>query len=151
MQSLSVWSIDATQGTWSVAQGNNYALNPSFEADRVATNPPAGWTTTGGADVTDNHGGDFAWQLSGASTLDQTITNMPNGTYALSVWIKGTGTGSLYAKGCGGADRSVALSGSSTWSSVSLTGIAVSGGTCQIGASSTAGSATLDDFTLMQN
>lgn len=151
MQSLSVWSIDATQGTWSVAPGNNYALNPSFEADRVATNPPAGWSTTGGADVTDNHSGDFAWQLSGASTLDQTITNMPNGMYTLSVWIKGTGSGSLYAKGCGGADRSVALGGSSTWSLVSLTGITVGGGTCQIGASSTAGAVTLDDFTLIQN
>ena len=151
MQSLSVWSIDAATGMWAVGPGNNYALNPSFEADRVATAPPAGWATTGGADVTDNHSGDFAWQLSGTSNLEQKIANLPNGTYTLSVWIKGTASGALFAKGCGGTDRSIALSGGSAWASVSLTGVAVSGGTCNVGASSTSGTATLDDFTFTHN
>lgn len=151
MQSLSAWSIDAAAGTWSVAAGNNFVLNPSFEADRVATNPPAGWTTTGGADVTSTHTGNFAWQLSNAASLDQKIANLPDGTYALSVWIKGTATGSLYAKNCGGGDKTLALSGGSSWATLSLAGIAVAGGSCQVGASTTSGTVTLDDFTLTRD
>ena len=38
-QSLSEWSIDVAAGTWTVGPGNNFALNPSFEADRVAMTP----------------------------------------------------------------------------------------------------------------
>ena len=33
--SLSQWTIDAVKGTWKVGLGNNYILNPAFEADRV--------------------------------------------------------------------------------------------------------------------
>ena len=151
MQSLSAWSIDAAAGTWAVAPGNNFVLNPSFEADRVATNPPAGWLTTAGSDVQDTHSGNFAWQLSGAATVHQTIADLPNGTYTLSTWIKGTASGTLFAKGCGGADQSVALGGSSAWSQLSITGMSISGGTCDVGASSTSGMTTLDDFTLTKN
>ena len=73
MQSLSAWSIDAATGSWAVGPGNNYVMNPSFEADRVATNPPAGWTTSAGSDVTSTHSCNFAWQLSGAASVDQLI------------------------------------------------------------------------------
>ena len=48
MQSLSEWSIDAATGAWAVGPGNNYVLNPSFEADRTTTSTPAGWTVGGG-------------------------------------------------------------------------------------------------------
>lgn len=148
MQSMSEWSINATDGTWSIGSGNNYVLNPSFEADRVATNPPAGWNTGNGADVTGTHTGNFAWQLSSASSIDQKIAGLPNGTYTLSVWAKGTATGTLYAKGFGGTDQSISVSGGSSFTKLSLTGIAVTNGTCEVGASTTRGTVTLDDFTL---
>jgi hypothetical protein len=34
--SLSEWNINVKEGTWSVAAGNNYCLNPTYEADRVS-------------------------------------------------------------------------------------------------------------------
>jgi hypothetical protein len=152
MESLSEWSINPSTGTWTVGPGNNYALNPSFEADRVASNPPAGWKTSAGADVTTTHSGNFAWQLSDASSVAQTRTNLANGTYTLSVWARGTGSGTLQAKGFGGADLSVALNGSaSTWTQVKLAGVAVSNGQCQITAATTAGTISVDDFTLIKN
>ena len=49
MESLSHWSINPATGAWSVDARNNYALNPSFEADRVAMTQPAGWTTSNGS------------------------------------------------------------------------------------------------------
>jgi len=152
MQSLSEWSIDPRTGVWAVGPGNNYALNPSFEADRVATNPPAGWQTTAGADVTTTHTGNFAWQLTGASSITQTRASLPNGSYDLSVWTRGTGTGTLAAKSFGGADLSVPLAGgASAWSQVKLGGITVSNGQCQISAATTAGTISVDDFTLIKN
>jgi hypothetical protein len=152
--SLSEWSIDAAAGTWSVGPGNNYAINPSFEADRVSVTTPAGWTTTGGSNVTGGHTGRWSWQLTGAASLDQEVANLPNGTYTLSAWVKGSGaTGAqLYAKGFGGTDASASLaSAGGTWANVSLPGIAVSNGKCEIGISTTAGTITVDDFVLVKN
>ena len=50
--SLSAWNLDAKTGEWSVAAGNNYVKNGSFEADRKAIPSPVkpvqdqltGWT-----------------------------------------------------------------------------------------------------------
>jgi hypothetical protein len=150
MQSLSVWSIDAATGTWAVGPGNNYVMNPSFEADRVATNPPAGWTTTAGDDVTSTHTGNFAWRLSGAASVDQKVVALPAGSYTLSVWVNGTGTGTLWAKGCSVADQSTPLAGGSNWSKASLT-VNAGEGLCDVGATTTAGTITLDDFALTAN
>ncbi|HET7542615.1 MAG TPA: family 43 glycosylhydrolase [Polyangiaceae bacterium] len=152
MQSLSEWSLDASTGTWAVGPHNNYALNPSFEADRVATNPPAGWKTSAGADVTTTHSGNFAWQLTDAASVSQMRTALPNGSYTLTVWTRGTGKGTLQAKSFGGTDLSTALAGSaSAWSQIKLSGIAVSNGQCQIGAESSTGSLSVDDFTLTKD
>ena len=153
-QSLSEWSIDVAAGTWAVGPGNNFALNPSFEADRVAMTTPAGWTSSGGTNVTGGHTGRWSWQLSDAGSLDQAVASLPNGMYTLSAWIKGSGaTGAkLYAKDFGGSDASASLaSASGTWTNVSLPGIAVSNGRCHIGASTTAGTLTIDDFLLVKN
>jgi hypothetical protein len=68
--------------------------------------------------------------------------------------VKGSGaTGAKsYAKRFGGTDASVSLANAtSTWTNVSLPGIAISNGKCQIGASTTTGTITLDDFTLLKN
>jgi hypothetical protein len=169
MQSVSEWSLNAAAGTWIVGPDNNYALNPSFEADRVAMTQPAGWTTTttsGGGitpytNVSGGHTGNWSWQLTDAAayqaTLNQAVTNLPNGTYTLSVWAKSTGgqtTANLYAKGYGGSERDAALTKAMTgFTQLSITGIAVTNGTCQIGVTTTAAanqSVTLDDFTFVR-
>jgi hypothetical protein len=150
-QSLSQWSINATTGTWSVAPGNNYALNPTFEADRVAVTEPAGWTTSNGSNVSDNRTGNWAWQLAGTASLDQAVS-LPNGAYNLSAWVKSSGAGGqLYAKGFGGTDKTVTIGAATAWTQVSIPGIAVSNGTCAIGITTSGQTVTVDDFVLSQN
>ena len=168
MQSVSAWSLNAAAGTWTVGPDNNYALNPSFEADRVAMTQPAGWvtsTTSSGVtpytNVSGGHTGNWAWQLNATSayqaTLNQAVANLPNGTYTLSVWAKSAGgqtTAQLYAKGFGGTEKDASLTKAMTaWTQVSIPGIVVSNGQCQIGVTTTAAanqSVTLDDFTLVR-
>ena len=149
MQSLSAWSIDAASGTWAVAPGNNFVMNPSLEADRVATSPPAGWTTAG-TDVTSAHTGNFALQLSGGGGVYQTATGLPDGTYTLSVWVKGTATGTLLAKNCGSLDQTPSLPAATNWTKLSLD-VPVTGGSCVVGVLTTSGTVTVDDFALATN
>jgi hypothetical protein len=153
-QSLSEWSLDAATGTWSVGPNNNYAQNPSFEADRVTVTTPAGWSTTNGTNVSGGHSGRWSWQLSGSAALGQQANGLPNGTYTLSAWVKSSGaTGAqLYAKGFGGTDQSTSLAAAgSSWTNMTVSGIAVSNGTCQMGITTTAGTITADDFALVKN
>jgi hypothetical protein len=148
-QSLSRWSIDARAGTWTVARGNNYVLNPSFEADRVAMTVPAGWKSTNGSNLESGHTGRWSWQLSANGSLEQRIAAIPDGTYKLSVWVKASGTGAqLYAKGCGGTDMMMPIAGATAFANVALSGIAVSGGQCTVGVSAGGGQLTIDDFVL---
>ena len=77
--------------------------------------------------------------------------------YTLSVWAKSTGgqtTANLYAKGYGGSEKDASLTKAMTgFTQVSITGIAVTNGTCQIGVTTTAAanqSVTLDDFTFVR-
>ena len=152
MQSMSEWAINATTGAWSVGPGNNYVLNPSFEADRVAMTQPAGWVTSSGTNVTGGHTGRWSWQLTGTSSLDQAIAGLSNGTYTLSAWVKSSAAGAqLYAKGFGGTDKTAAIGAATAWTSVSITGIAVSNGQCSVGVSGTGQTVTVDDFTLVKN
>lgn len=148
--SLSEWSIDAAAGTWSVGANNNYALNPSFEADRVTVTTPVGWTTTNGSNSTGaRHTGRWGWQISSGGSLDQKVVNLPNGMYKLSVWVKGAASGAqLYAKGFGETAMSASLGSGSSWTNVTLPGIAVTNGTCQIGVT---GGAQVDDFMFVKN
>ena len=152
MQSLSEWSIDATTGDWSVGPGNNYILNPSFEADRVTTTQPAGWTTTNSTNVTGGHTGHWSWQLTGTSSLDQTVTGLTNGNHTLSVWVKTSAAGGqLYAKSFGGTDKSTAIASATAWTNVTMTSIAVTNGQCDVGITGTGQTITADDFTLIKN
>jgi hypothetical protein len=164
MQSLTQWSIDVASGSWSVGPGNNYALNPSFEADRVAMAQPAGWIAGGdaSANATGGHTGRWKWRLSSTaayqSSLTQSVTGLPNGTYTLAAWIESSGGQSvaqIFATGFGGAtvDASVNTAMAS-WSHVSVPGIVVTNGTCQIGVQTTASAAqwvNVDDVTLTKN
>ena len=152
MQSLSEWTINATTGAFGVGPGNNYVLNPSFEADRIDMTQPAGWTTSNSANVTGGHTGRWSWQLSGTASLDQKITGLSNGTYTLSVWVKSSAAGAqLYAKGFGGTDKTTAIAAASTWTTMSITGIAVSNGQCNVGIVSSGQTVTADDFVLVAN
>jgi hypothetical protein len=77
---------------------------------------------------------------------------LPSGTYTLSAWVKSSGTGGqLYAKGFGGTDKTLAIGSATAWTNVSITGIAVSNGTCDVGITSTGATVTVDDFVLSQN
>jgi hypothetical protein len=146
--SLSKWSINAKTGTWAVAPGNNYVLNPSFEADRISVSTPIGWKSTNGRNLEEVHTGRWSWQLSSNGTLQQQITAIPDGTYTLSVWARAAGSGAhLTAKGCGGPDSTTPIPAGSAFASVKSLPIAVKGGNCTVGVSA-GGGVTIDDFTL---
>jgi hypothetical protein len=169
MASLSQWSIDATTGTWAAGPGNNYALNPSFEADRVTMTQPAGWvtsTTTAGAtpytNASGGHTGNWKWQLTDTAayeaSLDQTVSNLPNGTYTLAAWIESSGGQSmaqLFAKNFGGAEMDATVNKAmGSWTHVTISGINVTGGQMDIGVSTNASAnqwVSVDDVTLVKN
>ncbi|GHG41616.1 MULTISPECIES: family 43 glycosylhydrolase [Amycolatopsis] len=161
--SLSQWNVDAAAGTWSVGSGNNYVLNPSAEADRVAQNDLAGWTTTGGA-VNSNkqggHTGRWAFAQSSSSAYNasryQNIS-LPNGTYTLSAWVKSSGgqkKATIFAKNFGGSELSSSINRSiGSWTKVTISGITVTNGSIQVGVSSDANAGNwvnVDDFSLVQ-
>jgi hypothetical protein len=149
VHSLSRWSIDAKAGTWAVAAGNNYVLNPSFEADRVSVTVPVGWTSSSGSNVSGSETGNWSWQLAASGSLQQQIAGIPDGRYTLSVWAKATGAGAqLYAKNCGGADVTAAIGSATAFTKVTSTAITVSGGQCTVGVTAAAGQVTVDDFVL---
>src|SRR5262249_35561017 len=136
MQSMTEWAIDPVTGLWSVGPHNNYALNPSFEADRVTMTQPAGWvttTTTGGGvtPVTNQTGGRtgrWKWALTATTayeaTIAQTVTGLPNGTYTLAAWVESSGgqtSADLFASGYGGAEMDAPLTKAMTsWTAISI-------------------------------
>jgi hypothetical protein len=147
--SLSKWSIDAKAGTWAVARGNNYLLNPSFEADRISVTVPVGWKSTSGQNLQQGHTGRWSWQLGANGTLQQQVAAIPDGTYTLSVWVKATGSGGqLMAKGCGGPDSTTPIPAGTSFTNVRSAPIAVSGGQCTVSVSAGSAQLTLDDFLL---
>jgi hypothetical protein len=130
---------------------------------------PAGWTTSttlgGGAtpytNLAHGHTGNWKWRLTDTvsyeASIVQTVTGLPNGTYTLSAWIQSSGGQSvaqLFARNYGGAEQDAAVNSAiATWRQVSLAGIAVTNGTCQIGVQTTAGAnqwVDLDDVTLVK-
>jgi hypothetical protein len=147
LESLSHWSISATTGTWSVDARNNYVLNPSFEADRVVMTEPAGWTASNSSNVESGHTGRWSWQLSGTSSLTQTITTVPNGIYSLSVWVKADAAGAqLRASGFGGTDITLTVPRAAAWTNVILSGVAVSNGQCAVTVTASGQTLSVDDF-----
>jgi len=80
-----------------------------------------------------------------------------NGTYTLSVWAKSTGgqtTANLYVKPGAGTEQDASLAKAMTgWTQLSIAGVVVTDGTCDIGVTTTAAanqSVTVDDFTLLR-
>lgn len=147
--SLSAWTLDVGTGTWGVAKENNWVLNPTFEADRISVTTPVGWKTTSGANAKDARTGNWSWQLNGNASLSQSVVELPNGTYTLSVWTKSSAAGAeLYVSG-GGTDKKVAIPAGTSWSNVSLKDIAVTGGKVDVGVTSSGQTVKVDDFTLV--
>lgn len=156
--SLSQWNINVEKGTWSVGAANNYALNPTFEADRITVSQLTGWKVEPVAgdinSTSSRRTGRFGLNLTGSKTVSQSV-NLPNGTYTLSAWVKSSGgqpSSTLFAKGFGGADKSASLSAPmAIWTKMSVDGIAVTNGTMVIGVQtngSTSHWINLDDFEL---
>ncbi|MVN78735.1 T9SS type A sorting domain-containing protein [Hymenobacter sp. HMF4947] len=120
--------------------------NPGFEYT-AATQNPLGWTTTSTADAdadkTEPGGrpgqvGQFQFTHYKATayqvTTSQVISNLPNGTYTLRAWVQSGGgqtTCQLYGRS-GTAERTLAVP-TGTWTQVSVPGIVVANGQCEIG------------------
>jgi hypothetical protein len=146
--SYSEWGLDVATGQLEVGPGNNYVSNPSFEADRVATTTPAGWTTSNGTNTSGGNSGRWSWQLSGAASVSQKLTGLPNGTYKLAVWARGDAA-TLFAKG-GAGDASTPIAKAASFAAVTLD-VSVTDGSCEIGVSASSGSLSVDDFSLIRD
>lgn len=161
--SLSSWYLDDDTGTWSIAEDNNYALNGSFEADRIEVSKLVGWDNNGDdlgiinkdkSGVTGRHclnlysAEDYKFKLS------QDLT-VPNGTYTMTA--KGYGSSSknfkLYAQS-GGNTLETNFKRSSSFSEITIENIVVKDGKIEIGVlADAAGGDWLraDDITLVKN
>ncbi|MFC9689268.1 family 43 glycosylhydrolase [Kribbella sp. NPDC056951] len=167
MRSLSQWTLNESTGQWAVGAGNNYAMNPSFEADRVATTNLTGWqkSVDAGADATANvspgrtgrwamtHWDDAAYK----ARLWQSIA-VPNGTYTLRAWVRGGGgqnRAEIFARGYGGSDKVASIASSiSAWTQITISGINVTNGTVEVGVYSDAKAnnwVRADDFSLTRS
>ncbi len=148
--SLSKWNFDAATGSWSVAPGNNYVLNPSYEADRVTQSSVAGWTTTGTSGSFTNgsrgHTGDYYFTHTStgsySTTTHQVVTGLPNGSYTLKVWFQSSGgqsTCRVFARNFGGTQiNSNVNTAASGWTQRTISGINVTNGQCDVGVESVA-------------
>jgi hypothetical protein len=76
--SLSQWSIDAVTGTWKIGHGNNYILNPSFEADRIKVGSVIGWQGNDRNADGSPGAGDFCLGLGGGREGDPENTRKPD-------------------------------------------------------------------------
>jgi arabinogalactan endo-1,4-beta-galactosidase len=136
--------------------------NPGFEYT-AATQTPLGWTTTSTADADADktegpgHAGQFQLTHYKATaysvTTSQVISNLPNGTYTLRAWAQSGGgqtTCQLYGRS-GAAEQALSLP-TGSWTQISVPGIVVANGQCEIGLRSVAAAGNycnLDDVELV--
>jgi arabinogalactan endo-1,4-beta-galactosidase len=145
----------------------NLVTNPGFETGG-ATQTPSGWTTwanTGNADADKTEAGGHSgalklthWKSTAYQVSTYQIkTGLATGTYTLRAWVmRGTGQTNcqLYAKNFGGTEKNITLPVTSTWSQISITGINVTNGQCEIGLYSNAGAGqwcNMDDVEFFRN
>lgn len=160
--SLSEWNINVKEGTWSVGAGNNYCLNPTFEADRVGQTTLTGWKLDK-ADANNINStskkrtGRWGLYLTDSKTLTQTLT-VPNGKYTLSAYVQSSGgqsSAKMFAKDFGGSEQSVSIAAAAgNWTKKAVENITVTNGKITIGFS-TAGSSSqwiaVDDIELIKS
>ena len=139
--SLSQWNINAKEGTWSVGDGNNYCLNPTFEADRVNQTWLTGWKLA--KESADNinstskkRTGRWGLYLTGSKTISQTLT-VPNGTYRLTAYAQSSGgqnVARMFAKDFGGDNIELDVAAaSSSWQQKKAPEFEVKNGSVTIG------------------
>lgn len=133
------------------AATTNTLLNASYDDDQAAVWAPRQWATQtygttpyfasysetyGGAHTGTYHGTHYRPENYEVYTY-QTAPNLANGTYTLSAWVRSTGWQAqvqLQAKNYGGALVATTIPASPTqWVQVSIPGIVVSNGTCEVG------------------
>ena len=168
MKSVTEWNLDATTGSWTVGTGNNWVLNPSFDADRVVQTALAGWTdstdqaTFPGGNVASAHTGRFSLVHSASvaytAKQSQQISGLPVGTYSLSAWAMSSGgqkSCAIYARASTGKEFDLsAASAISGWKQFSASGIQVSDGVLEVGVRSVANAGNwvrVDDISLVQD
>ncbi|MFB9328003.1 Ig-like domain-containing protein [Paenibacillus aurantiacus] len=107
-------------------------INADFEEGN-----PSGWTTTGtvAAQNSDKHGGTYSVKLSAAnSTISQTLTDIPQGSYTLSAWVKGgtsSNTAFMTATQTGGPDGKStvdAFINNTSWTQIAIRNVLVYNG-----------------------
>ena len=133
----------------SAVVATNAVLNASFEDDQAAVQSPRQWTTQTGSltgpwvSYTETHGGAHTGTYHGSHYAMlpyevytyQVVKNLPNGTYNLKAWIRGgiQNKAQLQAKNYGGPALAANISSSNDWVQVSILGITVSNGQCEVG------------------
>jgi autotransporter-associated beta strand protein len=161
-ESLTQYALDAAAGTSSVLPGNNYILNPGFEADRVSQTNVAGWNSTGSGfgNASGSHNpGNWHFRHSNISaytaTTDQLVSGLTNGTYTLSAWYESSGgqaTARIFARNFGGSELDANLNtAQASWTQVTIPKISVTNGQCDVGLYSVASanqSVDMDDWSL---
>jgi hypothetical protein len=141
--------VTFTAQTTPVAAGT--MLNASFDDDQAPVQSPRKWSTqTWGstqayASYTESYPGAHSGTYHGTHYRPeayevytyQTVTNLPNGVYRLNAWVKSSGGQSqaqLRAQNFGGALRTTTIAAApSNWVQVSVAGIVVSNGQCEVG------------------
>ncbi|MFC5467220.1 family 43 glycosylhydrolase [Cohnella suwonensis] len=168
LNSLSKFNLDAAAGTWSVAAGNNYVMNPSYEADRITLTTLTGWSnwknvaTDPNSNISPGRTGRYSMTQYSATaysaSMYQNISGLPNGTYTLKAWVKsggGQSVAQIFVKNYGGAEKNYAINSSlSAWTEVTISNIAVTNGSAQIGVYSVANAGNwlrVDDWSLTKN
>ena len=159
--SLSQWNINAKEGTWSVGDGNNYCLNPTFEADRVSQTSLTGWklAKTSSANINSTskkRTGRWGLYLTGSNSISQTLT-VPNGKYKLSAYVQSSGgqkSAKIFAKDFGASEVNTDISAaSSSWKQKSVAEFEIKNGKVTIGFSIDGGSdkwIAIDDIKLVK-
>jgi hypothetical protein len=169
LHSLSQFNLDAATGTWTVGAGNNYSLNPSFEADRVVQNSLTGWLDwTNLTDANPNknlrggHSGRWATEqyhtAAYSASRYQDLSGLPNGTYTLKAWVKSSGgqnIARIYVKNYGGSELVSSINSAiPNWQQVTIPNVVVTNGKATIGLYSVANAGNwinVDDFTFVKN
>ena len=138
--------------------GNNLVKNPGFDLEVQASpgqywNTAQYWQSDGATQAvfTEDYGGGHTGRLhethynqSGGAyvvTTHQLFSNIPNGTYTLRAWVKGSGRqtqADMFARNYGGPDKFAAIGITpggprGPWALLQLDGIQVSNGQCDIG------------------
>jgi hypothetical protein len=148
--SLSAWRLDVVKGAWSVAPKNNWALNPSFEADRISVAVPVGFQSTNGTNSKDSRSGNWAWQVAGNGSLSQSAKELPAGTYTLSVWTKSQAPGgTLSVEEHGGAPASKVIPAGTSWTEVKLENVSVTTGRAVLRVASSGPTVIVDDLSFV--